>query len=114
MKKFFSVMMLAAIIFFCQNNFASAQDVYVGTSNATGWDCYIMTETIKIYDGGTKQATLKMITNSGNARYLDYSFNWDEPSGRYFFKNMDGFRGIVDRYETPIEYNMLQVILRNR
>ncbi len=45
MKKIFSVIILAAIIFFCsQNNFANAQDVYAG--NTGGLDFYVDTNTI--------------------------------------------------------------------
>ena len=45
MRKTFSVMILAAIIFFCgQNNFANAQDVYAG--NTGGLDFYVDTNTI--------------------------------------------------------------------
>lgn len=111
MKKFLSIMILAAILIFSRNNFASAQDVYVGTSSATGWDCYIMTETIQIFNGGIKKAKLKMVTQSKNVKYLDYRFEWDANIIGYHFSNSSGYRGIVDRYETTIEYNMLQVIL---
>ena len=109
LKKFFAVIFLATVIFFGgQNNFASAQDVYVGTSNATGWDCYVMTETIS-RSGGTTYVTLKMITGNGNVRYLDYRFWYDSRSDVMRFSN-GNFSGIANRYETPIEWEMVQVI----
>jgi len=108
-KKFFSAVLLAAVLIFSRN-FAQAQDVYVGTSNATGWDCYIMTETIQHFDGGIKKATLKMVTQSKNVKYLNYRFEWDAMIVGYHFSNSSGFSGIVDRYSTPIEWSMLQVI----
>ena len=101
----------------CAGVKAEARDVYVGTSSATGWDCYIMTDTIKRYNGDmdyggdtayTQKATLKMVTGSGNVQYLDYTFH----VGNFpmWFENSQGYRGRVTRNDTPIEWNMHQVM----
>ena len=112
-KKFFSVMLLAAVLIFVggQNNSAQAQDVYVGTSNTTGWACYLMTETIRgdyNQHRSVAQATLKMVTQSNNVKYLDYTFR---KLGRYTwsFRTSQGYEGEVDPYVTPIEYKSLNV-----
>ena len=44
LKKFFSMILFVAVIFFCGNNFANAQDVYAG--NTGGLDFYVDTNTI--------------------------------------------------------------------
>ena len=113
MKKIFSVMLLAVVLMFVGNNQANAQDVYVGTSNTTGRDCYLMTETIKSYrksaHGMNYDATLKMVRRSdGNVQYLYYTF-YEAP--KPYFWNSQGFEGRADQYETPIEWNMFWAIL---
>ena len=112
-KKFFAVTLLAIAIIFVSNNQASAKDVYVGTSNTTGRDCYLMTETIYSYWKGTHahciDATLKMVRRSdGNVQYLDYTFI-DAPP--IHFRNSQGFEGTADQYKTPIEWNMFWAIM---
>ncbi|MBR1397446.1 MAG: hypothetical protein IJ563_07935 [Selenomonadaceae bacterium] len=91
---------------------AYAQDVYVGTSNTTGRDCYLMTETIKSYrksaHGMNYDATLKMVRRSdGNVQYLYYTF-YEAPHP--YFWNSQGYEGVADQYKTPIEWNMFWAI----
>ena len=90
------------------NNVADARDVFVGTSNATGWDCYIMTETIHGRYQQKCHVTLKMISDSGSVNYLNYTF-WSDG----YFKNSQGFEGKVSRHETPIEWNMYMYLWDN-
>jgi len=112
----FKKILVALLIFggiFSVGNFANAQDVYVGTSNTTGRDCYLMTETIYSYWKGTHahciDATLKMVRRSdGNVQYLDYTFI-DAPP--IHFRNSQGFEGTADQYKTPIEWNMFWAII---
>ena len=102
-----------AIIFAGLQNQAEAYDLYVGTSNATGWKCYVMTETIQTHKGARESysATLKMITKSGKIKYLDYHFWYTYEDGfPVYFSNSQGYSGKVSRYDTPIEYEMYQVI----
>lgn len=102
-----------AVIFASVQNKVEAQDVYVGTSPATGWDCYIMTETFQRLVGArlNYEATLKMVTNSGSVRYLDYTIGL---GGGYpiWYRNSQGHSGAITQYGTPIEWEMYQV-LRN-
>lgn len=110
LKKFFmTAILLGALIFNAAPNSAEAYDKYVGNSPATGWDCYVMTETIS-RSGGSTYVTLKMITGNGNVRYLDYTFWYDSRSDVMRFSNGEGFSGVANRYETPIEWEMVQVI----
>ncbi len=114
LKKFFATFFLAAIIFVGQNNFAEAEDVWVGTSNATGWECYIMTETIRhMGDSDVNLATLKMVAKDNSVRKMEYRFWWDFGIERVCFSNSQGFNGIADAYETPIEWRMWQVIVNH-
>ena len=115
MKKIFSVMLLAAVLIFVGNNSASAKDVYVGTSNTTGRECYVMTETIGFFEGDAN-CTIKMVRRSdGNVQYLDYEFWIDKTDFRTIrFSTSQGFRGIVTAYSTPIEYNVYDYITRGR
>jgi len=87
-----------------------AAEIYVGTSPSTGWDCYVLTDTIRrIPDVGTTYVTLKMYTKT-TAEYLGYQFWYDSQYDVMRFSNDDGYSGIANRYETPIEWEMVQVI----
>lgn len=86
-----------------------AADIYVGTSEATGWECYVDTDSIYRVDD-TTHVTLKMVTQRGDLRYLDYDFWYDPQRDVMRFANSEGYSGIANRYETPIEWQILQVI----
>ena len=108
LKKFFVTFFLSAmILFISQNNFVEAKDVYVGTSNATGWDCYLMTETVR-GDNIQRYATLKMVTRGGKIHYLDYHFFIQDH--RILFENSQGYSGVVNS-STPIEQNMWNAMM---
>lgn len=108
-KKIFSVMLLAAIIFFCGQNKAAAYDVYVGTSNTTGRDCYILTESIYWENYYECSATLKMVNPStGNVKFLNYEFMLMKH--RINFKNSQGYSGHVNS-DVPIENAMWDFII---
>ncbi|MBR1397206.1 MAG: hypothetical protein IJ563_06700 [Selenomonadaceae bacterium] len=94
-----------------------ARDVYVGTSNTTGRDCYVMTETINSYIKGRRGITtdvrLKMVRRSdNNIKYLDYQF-YEDGNNYPYFRNSQGYEGFINEYETPIEWRMYQVIMDN-
>ena len=117
MKKILSVMMLAAMLIFVSGQEkVLAKDVWVGTSPTTGWQCYIMTETIRdVSDNqyrSTVQATLKMVTQSQNVKYLDYTFKEGVSTHYWYFETSQGFEGMIDQYKTPIEYNAFVVVRR--
>ena len=103
-KKFFSVMILAAIIFFCgQNNFAQAKDIYVGTYNS-GYEAYLMTETIRTNDS-EMYCKIKAVYG-GDIIFVNYKFSF----GRgIYYENSQGFSGKCDEYKTPIEWKIVDV-----
>lgn len=105
MKKFFAAILFAVMIFI-GNSSANAQDVYVGTSNTTGWDCYIMTETMHDINSNSFEVTLKMVTQSKNVKYLQYTFWRDSYDSDWYFINSQEYSGKVDSNETPIEWNI--------
>ena len=98
-----------ALTFNAAPNTAEAYDHFVGTSQATGWDCYVMTETIGRSNDVT-YVTLKMVKSNGSVSYLDYRFWYDSSRDAMRFSNDQGYSGIANRYETPIEWEMVQVI----
>ncbi len=108
LKKFFVAALLGATLIFAGlQSPAEARDIYVGTSPATGWNCFLMEETVR----GTsveRFCTLKMVTNSGNVEYLNYRFSV-ERSGIYFY-NSQGYSGWVSG-DTPIEQNMWNAMI---
>lgn len=114
MKHFaFAVTLIFGLIF-AQLPTAQASDYYVGTSNATGMDCYLMTQTItKLWTTETGKGfsvTLKMVGRS--VQYLDYELKI-RYNGSYYFENSQGYSGAATRYGTPIEWNMCNYIARN-
>ena len=112
MKKFFVAIMLSVAVVM-QAAAAHAEDYYVGTSPATGMDCYLMTHTItelKHYsDGGRFSARLKMVDKK--IRYLDYEL--DIGTSGCMFRNSAGYSGAATAHGTPIEWNMCQYIAAN-
>ena len=106
-KKILAVAILGMALTF--GGKAEAYDHFVGTSETTGWDCYVMTETVDRVNNATN-VTLKMVKGNGSVNYIDYSFWYDSQYDAMRFSNTEGYSGIVNRYETPIEWEMVQVI----
>lgn len=109
MKKIFSVIIFAAVLIFLGGeNFAEARDVYVGTSNTTGRDCYIITDSIKIYDRSSRHfyVQIKMVKSSYDVDYLSYDFR------NNFFRNDQGFSGTADYHATPIEWQIWKYVIQ--
>lgn len=113
MKNFVFAIALVFGILSVQLSSAQAADYYVGTSNTTGMECYLMTHTITelrhYSDGGRFSARLKMVGRT--VQYLDYEL--DIGTSGFTFKNSAGYWGEVTREGTPIEWNMCQYIARN-
>ncbi len=108
LKKFFLAAVVGLII--CAGVKVEAAEVYVGTSPATNNKCYVITDTINhtyeermiIYS-----ATLKTVNRYGEKHFIDYKFySLDGDTENVQFVNSDGFKGIADSYETPIEWAM--------
>ena len=109
MKKLVMLAVLGLALVFTAAPKAEAYDHFVGTSETTGWDCYVITESITRDDGVT-YVTLKMVPANSHIRYLGYRFWYDPSRDVMRFANDEGYSGIVNRYETPIEWEMLQVV----
>ena len=112
------LVLATALIFgivFAQLPTAQAMDFFVGTSNATGMDCYLMTETItKICTTETGKgfsARLKMVGRT--VQYLDYEV-FIRYNGTCRFENTAGYSGEATPDATPIEWNMCRYISQNR
>ena len=112
MKKFFAAVLIVVGSLLLVPK-AQAMDYYVGTSNTTGMDCYLMTETIsrlRTYsDGARFSARLKMVGRS--VHFLNYEL--DIGTSGCIFYNSQGYSGEATPYGTPIEWNMCQYIARN-
>ena len=122
LKKFFMAALVGLII--CAGVKAEAADippVFVGKSDATGFTCYILPDTIKSHREGNmavSTVTLEMRDGAGNGKlptyYVDYTFYYypgyaDEPR----FENSQGYSGIADPYNTPIEWAMYEFIRKH-
>ncbi|MBQ4403102.1 MAG: hypothetical protein II857_01705 [Selenomonadaceae bacterium] len=112
MRKIFVAVIVGLII--CAGVKAEAADVYVGKSGTTGYECYVMTDTIDKYNEARMlilSATLKMVDSYGDNHYLDYKF-FALDGGNYNvqFTNSDGFSGLVTPEDTPIEWAMYTFI----
>ena len=80
-------------------------DIFVGNSPSTGYDCYIMKNTMQKLpqSNDTFFLTLKMITPAGEIKYLNYEFNLN---GNFKSDHYSTKASV----ETPIEWNIWQVL----
>ena len=115
-KRFFMAAIVGLII--CAGVKVEAESVYVGKSDATGFTCYILTDTITYQEEGDmviSTATLEMREGAGNGKlpthYLDYTFYDYKGYGvDPRFENSQGYSGTAYPSETPIEWAMFEVI----
>ena len=112
MKKFLLAAIFTLTIVFVSAQ-AQAAEIFVGNSDATGWDCYVLTDSIRHKDEHRMfitYATLKMVDRDGSAHYLNYTFfDLDGDFDGVEFTNEQGFRGMVTPQDTPIEWSMYTV-----
>ena len=112
LKKFFLATFVGLII--CAAAEAEAKEIYVGTSPVTNYECYVLTDTIgRDYDDRLiiYSARLKTVDRYGDSYYIDYKFySIDNDTEDVQFTNSEGFKGIVDSYDTPIEWAMFMVV----
>lgn len=112
MQKIFAAVFLAAVLLIGGN--VNAQDVYVGSSNVAGRDCYLMTETIREYDTARYhvKAKVKLVRRSdSNVQYVDYTFtDGGGESPGLWFQNSQNFHAMLSSSETPLEWKMYQLI----
>ncbi|MBQ3444345.1 MAG: hypothetical protein IJG33_14000 [Selenomonadaceae bacterium] len=111
-KKIFMAAVVSLIL--CAGVKAEAADVYVGMSPATGYECYVMTNTISYKNEHRmfiSSATLKMVDQYGGVQYLDYTFfDLDNDAADVDFTNSQGFSGKATPQDTPIEWAMYTVM----
>ena len=112
LKNFFVAAIVGLII--CAGVKAEAAEIFVGTSPATGYDCYVLTNTISSKNEHRMLitfATLKMVDRYGDAQYLDYTFfDLDGDFVDVEFSNSQGYKGRATAQDTPIEWAMYTVI----
>ena len=87
-------------------------EIFVGKSDITGRDCYLLTDSIKFYNNEQNlDCTIKMVKTDNDIQYLNYKFI---RNGSYvMFETNQGFSGRVDKKETPIEYQTYATVIRN-
>ena len=107
MRKIFLALMCFAIII-AQNNHAAAYDQYVGTYE-DGYAAYLMTETLVGTDGYNFRCTVKA-SKYDDYVYIGYTFWLD---GAFYVRSSQGFFGEVDKYKTPVVYNLTRFVQNN-
>ena len=83
------------------------QEIFIGNSNVTGRDCYLLTESIRVNNDKSVSCKIKMVKSKNDVKYLEYKFYG---RGLMQFTTNEGFSGKVDAKETPIEYNTIMNI----
>lgn len=110
-KKFFLAAVVSLII--CAGIKVEAADIFVGRSPVTGYDCYVMTDSIRHRNEHRMFiifATLKMVDGYGDTHFLNYTFY--DLDGDYVdveFTNSQDYRGFATAKDTPIEWAMYTV-----
>ncbi len=110
MKKFFSVMLLAAILIFATNNQAEAREVYVG-SYSDGSAVYLLTESVQKRYGDVYNCRVR-----AGRDYLNYEFWLGRTNSRtvdWAYKNSEGYRGLVYDGSSPVAASILNYIRNN-
>lgn len=106
LKKFLLAAIVGLII--CAGVKVEAAEIFVGTSPATGDDCYVLTHTIdRTYEDRMVVTSVRLKTTNryGDLHYIDYTFYAiDGGNDNVQFVNSDGFKGVADPYDTPIEW----------
>ena len=107
LKKWISIMVLTLALVFVgsQNNQAEAREVYVGTYS-DGSDVYLLTETISMLDG--EHTPYFYCKVRAGRDYLNYDFY--ESSGKWYYKNSEGYRGQVYNGQSPVAANIFDYI----
>lgn len=108
MRKIFFALMCCATIIALNPNRAAAYDQYVGTYE-DGYAAYLMTETLIGTDGYNFRCTVKAAKYDDYV-YIGYTFWLD---GAFYAKSSQGFFGEVDKYKTPVVYNLTRFVQNN-
>ena len=112
MKKFFLAAIVGLII--CAGVKVEATEIYAGMSPATGYECFVMTDTISCTNEHRMvitSTTLKMVDQYGEAQFLEYVFfALDGGTDNVTFTNSQGFKGRATPQDTPIEWAMYTIV----
>ncbi|MBR2773513.1 MAG: hypothetical protein IKD73_00815 [Selenomonadaceae bacterium] len=111
-KNLFMAVVVGLIL--CAGVKAEAAEIFVGTSPATGYNCFVLTNTISRENEHRmliSSAVLKMVDQYGAAHNLTYTFfDLDGDAIDVEFTNTQGFSGKATPQDTPIEWAMYTVI----
>ena len=98
-----------------KKNSVNNEEIFVGKSDSTGRDCYLLTNSIKfsttIQDNDCVDCTVKMVKSKNDIQYLNYKFTFIH-SDNITFENDQGFSGKINEKETPIEYKTYSTAMR--
>ena len=110
MKKILAMAVFALSILIFQMPQAAAQDIFVGTYSS-GYNVYLMTETIRIQSRDYMDYTCRVKAIRGNdVIYVDYTF-WEDRQRRIIehYRDSSGNTGmftISDANGHPVPYNI--------
>ena len=107
MKKFLSVMILAAILIFVGNSQAEARDVYVG-SYSDGSSVYLLTETVLIKSHNPLRFNCRVRAGYDYLNYSFYPYN-----GSPYYRNNEGYSGYVFRGDSPVAASIYRFVRDN-
>ena len=82
-------------------------EVFVGHSDYNGRDCYLLENSIRQNNDKSVDCKIKMVTSATDVEYLEYKFYG---KGTMDFTTNAGFSSTVDKYSTPIEYNVYETL----
>ena len=88
---------------------AYAEDVYLGTSDTTGRQCYLVRDSLDCNRRDmTFTCTIKMVKpNTDDVQFLSYEF-WFVDNDGWYFESSQGYSNKVSRH-TPIEDRILRI-----
>ena len=99
-KKIFMMVFFVAslVVINGQNNLAEAYNVHIGTYS-TGYEAYIMTETISFNSAYAADATSAYCTiraiKGNSVLYIDYNY-WKDHNNNWRYSNSQGYSGRID------------------
>ncbi len=88
---------------------AAAEDVYLGTSDTTGRQCFLVRDSIESdRQNMTFTCTIKMIKpDTDDVQFLSYQF-WFVQNDGWYFESSQGYSNKVSEH-TPIEDKILRI-----
>ena len=106
-KKFFSVMILAAVLVLAGNTQAEAGEVWVG-NYSDGSSVYLLTHTVSIQS--YRPYTFTCTVRAGYD-YLNYRFY--PVNGSPYYRNSEGYEGYVNGGASPVAASIYRYVVNN-